>query len=289
MDVLTLAAPDGAALAVRVFGAQGAVRGSVVIGAAMGVPQAYYAPFAQWLAGQGWRVTTFDYRGMGDSRPATPSKGLRGVSATLNDWVVDYEAVVAHARAAQTEGPLYLVGHSLGGQLPGLFTQPERIDGLLGVASGSGYWRDTAPSLKRSALFFWHVLVPLSTRVFGYFPGKRLGMVGDLPAGVIRQWRRWCLHPRYGAGAENATARYARARFPVLALSIADDEMMTHRSIENLVALYENAPRSVQTVRPADVAVRRIGHMGAFRSEHETALWPQMQQWMLTLASHETV
>ena len=38
-------------------------RGSVVIGGAMGVRQDYYAPFAQWLAGQGWRVTTFDYRG----------------------------------------------------------------------------------------------------------------------------------------------------------------------------------------------------------------------------------
>lgn len=288
METLTLSAPDGATLAARVFGAEGGVRGSVVIGAAMGVRQAYYAPFAQWLAGQGWRVTTFDYRGMGDSLPAGASRGLRGVRATLNDWVVDYETVVAHARAAQADGPLYLIGHSLGGQLPGLFAQPERVDGLLGVASGSGYWRDTAPALRRSAPFFWHVLVPVSTGVFGYFPGNRLGMVGDLPAGVIRQWRRWCLNPRYSAGAEDATTRYARARFPVLALSIADDEMMTQRGIENLVALYQNAPRRVQTVAPADMAVRRIGHLGAFRSEHAPVLWPQLQQWMLGLASKES-
>ena len=76
METLILPAPDGTPLAVRVFGAEGITRGSVVIGAAMGVRQAYYAPFAQWLAGQGWRVTTFDYRGMGDSLPAAPRKGL---------------------------------------------------------------------------------------------------------------------------------------------------------------------------------------------------------------------
>ena len=53
--------------AVREFAPATAARGSVVLGGAMGVPQTYYAPFAQWLAAQGWRVTTFDYRGHGDS------------------------------------------------------------------------------------------------------------------------------------------------------------------------------------------------------------------------------
>ena len=36
---------------------------------AMGVDQRYYAAFASWLADQGYFVVTFDYRGMGRSRP----------------------------------------------------------------------------------------------------------------------------------------------------------------------------------------------------------------------------
>ena len=42
--------------------------GAVLIGGAMGVRQAFYRPFAQWLADQGYVVATFDYRGVGDSR-----------------------------------------------------------------------------------------------------------------------------------------------------------------------------------------------------------------------------
>ena len=76
-------------------------------------------------------------------------------------------------------------------------------------------------------------------------PGRKLRMVGNLPAGVVLQWRKWCLHPRYSVGAEGELARraYANARFPVVALSIADDELMTLQGTHSLVSLYENAPR----------------------------------------------
>lgn len=32
----------------------------------------------------------------------------------------------------------------------------------------------------------WHAIMPLLTRVRGYFPGKRLGWLEDAPAGVVR-------------------------------------------------------------------------------------------------------
>jgi predicted alpha/beta hydrolase len=41
------------------------------------------------------------------------------------------------------------------------------------------------------------VAVPLLLPVFGYFPGKRLGMVGDLSAAAAWQWSRWCHHPEF--------------------------------------------------------------------------------------------
>ena len=90
MKNVTLQAADGMALAARVFEPAAAPLGSVVIGGAMGVRQEFYAPFAQWLAAQGWRVTTFDYRGSGDSAPAS----LRGFRADLFDWTRDYEAAI---------------------------------------------------------------------------------------------------------------------------------------------------------------------------------------------------
>lgn len=277
---------DGTKLVARIYEPEGAVSGSVVIGGAMGVRQDYYAPFAQWLAAQGWRVTSFDYRGSGESVPDTPGGSLRGFRADLFDWARDYEAVIDQAHAARPAQPLYLLGHSLGAQLPGLLNNAHKISGLLSVAAGSGYWRENAPQLKRSVLYFWFILVPLATRLFGYFPGRRLKKVGDLPAGVVLQWRKWCLNPRYSVGAEGEAVRqrYANVTFPVLALSIADDELMTLGGTHSLISWYENAPSEIQCITPADLSVRRIGHFGAFRREHQARLWPRIEQWLSGLA-----
>ena len=285
MKAETIQSSDGAQLAARTYEPGSADRGSVVIGGAMGLRQDYYAPFAQWLAGQGWRVTTFDYRGSGDSRPS--GSALRGYKADLFDWTRDYEAVVDAAHAQLPGTPLYLLGHSLGAQLPGLLANQHKVSGMLSIAAGSGYWRENAPQLKRIVPYFWFVLVPLATRLFGYFPGKKLHKVGDLPTGVVMQWRKWCLNPGYSVGAEGdgVRARYANARFPVHAISIADDELMTLVGTHSLVNLYENAPRAVERVAPADLGVRRVGHFGPFRSDQETRLWPRMAGWLGNLAA----
>ena len=271
-------------LAVRHYEPAGAPRASIVIGGAMGVRQSFYEPFAQWLAQQGLRVWTFDYRGSGDSRNGA---SLRGFEADLFDWARDYEAVIDAAKAALPEQPLYLLGHSLGAQLPGFLQRPEQVDGLVSIAAGSGYWRENAPKLKRSILYFWFVLVPLATRLCGYFPGRRLKKVGDLPRGVILQWRRWCLHPRYSVGAEGDLARqsYGRVRFPVLALSITDDELMTLAGTESLLGFYAGAPRAMERIAPADVQARRIGHFGFFREQFSQSLWPSTVDKLHRLAA----
>ncbi len=279
MHMQTLSS-GAAQLATRVYEPAGPAHASAVIGGAMGVRQDFYAPLAEWLSGQGFRVTTFDYRGSGESLPDTPDGSLRGYKADLLDWVSDYEAVIDAASAALPQAPLYLLGHSLGAQLPGLLKNQHKVDGLVSIASGSGYWRDNAPQLKRMVLYFWYVLVPLATRLFGYFPGRKLKKVGDLPAGVILQWRRWCLDPLYSVGAEGEGARqsYARATFPVLALSITDDELMTWRGTQHLFSLYSGTDRSFERIAPADAGVRRIGHFGFFRQQFSHNLWPRMVQ-----------
>jgi hypothetical protein len=116
---------------------------------------------------------------------------------------------------------------------------------MLTVASGSGYWRDNAPPTKRKALLWWWCIQPVITALCGCLPGKRLGLIGDLPAGVVWQWRRWCMHPSYSLGVEGERARqsYAAVRYPVHALSMTDDEMMSWNSTRSLLSWYRNAPR----------------------------------------------
>jgi predicted alpha/beta hydrolase len=273
MNALALSTPDGAALAARLYRPEGAPRAAVLIGGAMGVRQDFYRAFALWLASQGYLTLSFDYRGSGESLPR--GRSLRGFDADLFAWARDTDTAIEALAREAGDVPLYIVGHSLGAQLPGLLTQRDRVAGLVSIAAGSGYWRDNAPQLKRIVLYFWHVLVPVATTLCGYFPGRRIGKVGDLPKGVILQWRKWCLNPRYHVGAEGAAvkAQFESARFPVVALSITDDELMTERGTRVLVDCYANAPRRIERIAPADVQVRRIGHFGFFREQFAPTLW----------------
>ncbi len=275
METLSLETSEGVALGARLYESTADRKGAVLIGGAMGVRQDYYAPFAEWLATQGFDVMTFDYRGMGDSRGEGPNKSLRGFEADLYSWARDYDTAIDALAERAPDAPLYLIGHSLGAQLPGMLRNRHRIAGLLSVAAGSGYWRDNAPPLRRSILYFWFALVPVATRLFGYFPGKRLRKVGDLPRGVILQWRRWCLDPRYHVGAEGEPLRtqFEQVRFPVVALSMTDDELMTERGTRVLVDCYPNAPRRIERIAPADVSAKRIGHFGFFRDQFQSSLW----------------
>ena len=289
MNATTLAAADGTPLAVRFFAPDDGTprRGAVLIGGAMGVRQDYYRPFAEWLARQGFVVASFDYRGMGESRPAGAS--LREVDVDLFDWAADTDTVIEALAERAGDLPLVLIGHSLGAQLPGLLRHRDRLAGLLSVAAGSGYWRDNAPQLRRYVLYFWHVLVPLGTALFGYFPGRRFGKVGDLPRGVVLQWRRWCMHPRYHVGAEGDAVRerFEAARFPVVALSITDDELMTERGTRVLVDCYANAPRRIERIAPHEVQARRIGHFGFFREQFQATLWQRCAQLLHGFHTHK--
>lgn len=73
-----------------------------------------------------------------------------------------------------------------------------------------------------------------------------LRKVGDLPKGVMAQWRRWCLDPEYAVGAEGEAVRaeYAAVRAPIVSISFSDDEMMSARNIESIHSFYSGAPRS---------------------------------------------
>src|SRR5688572_17742879 len=80
---LRLVAADGYRIGARLFEPK-APLGTVVIHGATAVPQKFYWRFAKYLSNRGLRVVTYDYRGVGASKPST----LRGFRATLSDWAL---------------------------------------------------------------------------------------------------------------------------------------------------------------------------------------------------------
>lgn len=271
LEVLT---EDGYRLAARVFQPHTLPRAAVLVVPAMGVAQSYYQAFAAWLAEQGCVVMTFDYRGMGLSRRGS----LAELDADIETWARFDCAAVVEAISAEAPGvPLVWIGHSLGGQILPFVPNRERVAQMITVGTGSGYWLENSPPLKRKSWLFWFVAAPITTPLFGYFPGERLGMVGDLPRGVITQWRRWCLHPDYAVGVGGAPVRalYDSLTLPVRSLSFTDDEFMSARNTASLHGFYRNAPCAMVRIHPRDEGLARIGHFGFFRAEHAAGLWPR--------------
>ena len=262
---------DHTPIATRFYTPRLPARGAVLIVPAMGVPQSYYAAFAGWLAHAGYHVATFDFRGIGKSRRGP----LAAVDADIMTWAEQDTSAVLRALAARAPGlPITWIGHSLGGQIIPFVAEHAAVAKLITIATGSGYWRENAAPLRRKVWIVWWLAVPLATPLFGYFPGKALGIVGDLPRGVIRQWRRWCLQPDYAAGDGDATrARYASVTTPITSLSFTDDEMMSETNTVRLHALYTQAPQKHVRLSPQDVGVARIGHFGFFRAEMREPLW----------------
>ncbi len=256
----------------RFFAPPGDAKAAVLVVPAMGVTQAFYAPFAEWLAAQGYLVATFDFRGIGQSRHGR----LRRLDVDVLDWARQDCAAMVDALSVQApDRPLYWIGHSLGGQIFPFVPNRQRVSRMVTVATGSGYWRENSAALRRTSWWLWFVAVPLTLRLFGYFPGKRLRKVGDLPRGVMEQWRRWCLNPEYAAGAEGEPARklYAAVETPIVSLSFTDDEFMSLRNTEAIHGQYANARCTMKRIAPKDIGVRRIGHFGFFRPKFADLLW----------------
>jgi predicted alpha/beta hydrolase len=261
------------------FGSAGRQSTPVLIAGGLGIAQRFYQPFAHWLAAQGHRVMTFDLRGMGASRQ--PGQQMRDLQTDMLIWAQqDFAAAVQTLCQQADTGQIIVIGHSLGAHHAAMAGMPTqgRIAKLLSVAAGSGYWRDWAAPSRTKAPLMLHLAGPLLTPVFGYFPGKRLGMVGDLPAGVMLQWSRWCRHPDFAWGAEpeRLTPVLETARYPIHALSFSDDEAMTIECTRKLLAATPHAPSRVEVIAPGQMGVAKIGHTGAFRRDMEAALWPHM-------------
>ena len=235
-------------------------KGAVLIVAAMGVPQAFYAPFAKWLQSQHFTAVTFDYVGVGESQNGPLSE----LDVDVLDWAEgDCDAMIETTRKLVPGKPLYWVGHSLGGQLLGLIPKPERIRSAATVACGSGYWKENTAQLRWRVWWLWFFVVPVALRVFGYFPCRRLRKVGDLPRRVMQQWRKWCLHPEYAmAEGEEVRAQFASFRQPLTSFSFTDDEMMSAKNTASLHSFYTGTKPVMFRIDPKQLSERRIGHFG---------------------------
>ena len=257
-------------------GTAGAPRARLVLAAATGVPQTFYARFAQRAAEAGFETLTFDYRGIARSRMGS----LVGFEASFVDWArLDLAGVVD---SIPDDGvPLFLVGHSFGGHALGMMPNHGRMAGawLCGVGAGWAGWNPWTERVRLTLM--WNVVFPLLVRQKGFMPMAMFGMGEDLPLGVYRQWRRWCSFPHYfldDPQAAELRRGCATVQLPILAMSARDDAWAPPRSRDAfLLGAYPDAAIEARLVDP-QAHGGAIGHVGYFRSS-ASGLWDEALAW----------
>lgn len=271
---LDLVARDGVTLRGTLFAPREGAASVAVVNSATAVPRRYYKHFATALARRGIAAVTYDYRGIGDSRP----RDLRGFRASVRDWGLhDMPGVIDSVRRELSPDRVFLVGHSVGGQVAGLIDNPENVDAMVTFSSQSGYWALQGGEQKAVVFLHVHVTLPVLASTFGYMPWSRFGSAEDLPKDAALEWARWCRSPRYLL--DDATLpldRYKHFTAPVLAYSFGDDKWGTAKAVDAMMTAYPNLER--RHVDPREVG-QAIGHFGFFRP-NASALWEEPIAWL---------
>lgn len=257
----------------------------LVLNSGTGIPRRFYRRFAGFAASKGFAVLTYDYRGIGGSRP----DDLLTSGIVYRDWGQrDIPGALQHARERYPDLPLTVVGHSTGGQQLGLAPNVGEVDAALFVAVSTGYWAGMPLRMKAFTFALWTLIVPVLNRAIGYFPADRFGLGEDLPAGVAAEWGAWCLEPTYlGAFLEGSGHRtspdgrpfgpdhFEHATFPLHALCFTDDDIATPANVPPMLRLYANAQLQTRWVEPEEVGKTAIGHLGFFRKQVGGGLWDE--------------
>ena len=235
-EQIDITALDGAASKITVFTADHAPEAPVLICMpAMGTAARFYEPLALPILREGWRFVTADLRGVGLSAVRVK----RGVVFGYREMVEsDWPAVVRKTREMFPGAPVYLLGHSLGGQLSALYLaeNPGAVAGLILVAAPSVHWRGWDAPLSAGVLAGTQAARAVAA-VLGYFPGRKLGFGGTEARGVIRDWARQARTGRYEP--RGTSIGYERLlaglEAPVLAFSFEDDFLSPPRAVGNLL------------------------------------------------------
>jgi len=256
-----------------------AVRTAILVNCGGGIPAYRYARFARFLAANGFPVVTYDYRGIGQSRPAR----LRGLASGNEDWSeYDCGGAIAEVRRRYPAAEIVAVAHSFGTFLVGGAPNVAEIRRFVFIGAHTGYVGDYLRRYRLPMALVWHGVMPAITRAVGYFPGRALRLGDDIPRAVALQWskrRTPELQAEHGVDVTRTRAWIARhdaVKGRVLVIGITDDAFATEQGTRRLLALYPGLRATHQRVGPTEVGLKSIGHFGFFRRQGEARLWPRV-------------
>lgn len=253
-------------------------KGMVLMNPGTATKTTFYAPFAEFLADNGYHVMLWNYRGFCESKLGS----LANSDITYSDvgqW--DIPAAITKAQSLYPDLPLYCVGHSAGGQQIGFAHNCNDLDGMVALAVSTGYFGTMPMGYRLKAHLFFKVIAPISSALFGYVKAEKLNIMEDLPHKLAKEWGQWCAYkdffftPKF-AKKKPQLKNYQSLEFPIHVYTADDDEISTP---QNTATLWQHIttkePVRFTVIKAADMPKKLIGHMGYFRRTNQS-IWQEV-------------
>jgi predicted alpha/beta hydrolase len=271
----TIRTKDGEKITVRIYKPKDEVSKVIVIAPSADLTQDFYYDLSSYLFQNKIAVITFDFRGTGLSSP----QHLKGFKANLENWAQhDLDTVLRYARNLFPKQELIFIGHGIGGEIVGLAAASQFIARIVLVNCALSCTR-----LRRWTERIWigamKKLVKTISWLFGFFPGKGLRVLNNLPKGVMDEWIHWCSNEN-GLFDDFSDYNYRKLQVPILVLSFSDDWRSQENGVIALLKHFASANIQWYHIKPKQINVRRIGHSGFFKKRFKETLWLLLVNWI---------
>ncbi|WP_288445644.1 alpha/beta hydrolase [uncultured Chryseobacterium sp.] len=271
MEKLTLTTEDHVSLAVHLFKPEKDNGKVLLINSATGVKQQVYFSFASFFAEQGFTVITYDYRGIGLSKP----ENMRGFKGSMRLWgSKDYKALTQYIQTNFNDYRKYCLGHSVGALILGMNEDSEIFEEFIFVGTQNAFVGNLKGITKVEAYLGFGIAQPLTTSLLGYFPAHWFGLGESLPKNCAYDWRTLILNKkstnRLLEKMENFSENLTQKVFVIRA---EDDIWLTEKGVLSLLNhTYPNLKPTYRLVAVSESDKKEIGHINFFRS-YNSKLW----------------
>lgn len=227
---------------------------------ALGVRSDFYINLAFSMVNYGWNAVTLDWRGSGTSSVQVNRHSRFGFHEILS---IDLPKIIREIKKIFPSNPLYIIGHSLGGQLALLYTSlhDQQVDGIILLTCGSNYYKNLKFPQDLIRLINYR-LIKMFTSIFGYFPGNRLGFAGKESKNMIIDWLRESLTGKYKIinSPHDFEILLKTIDVPVLFMTLAGDKYVTAECACFLAEKLSQAKVSNLELTAADYKLPQFTH-----------------------------
>lgn len=272
MKELFLKNIEGFALSVKIFEPENPIGKLLLINSATGVKQQVYFSFAKYMSQNGFTVITYDYSGIGESKP----QKMQHFQSSMRIWGTrDYKTLTDFIKKEYPHEEKFALGHSVGALILGMNSDSAIFQKFVFVATQDAYFGNLNFKIGATALLGFGIALPITTALFGYFPAHWFGLGETLPKGVAYDWRTLILHQKSTSRLfEKIEEDYSKKLTQeTMIIHAEDDPWVTKKGMESLMnKAYPNLKKRYREIKTEESDQKEIGHINFFRSFNKK-LW----------------